>query len=446
RLRPDHRRRQRPLRPDRPQGGQLRRWIRLQHARLDRGSEEGEGDLVPLPPVRRAAGAADGAGQRGGARRPARGRDGEVVPGDAGALADGAADAQVVLQRGPGRPGRSAGAGRQRHPALLHDRGGEGGARRVQGEAESRLRQVPAAAVMEPLARTAPAPVGMRVWLMAARPRTLTAAVVPVLVGTAVAAANGGFHPLPALAAFLAAICIQIGTNFANDFHDFERGADTHERLGPVRVTQSGLVAPRTVRSAALLVFGGAFVLGIYLAVVGGWPILLTGLASIAAGWAYTGGPWPFGYHGLGDLFVFVFFGLVATAGTVYVQLRAVPTAAWIAAVPVGSLATAILVVNNLRDIATDGRAGKRTLAVRLGPAATRAEYVLLLAVAFAAPFALLPFAGRWALLPLAAMPLAAAPLRLVFRGHGAELNAALGGTARLHLAYGALLAAGLVL
>jgi 1,4-dihydroxy-2-naphthoate polyprenyltransferase len=299
---------------------------------------------------------------------------------------------------------------------------------------------------MEPLARTAPPPVGIRVWLMAARPRTLTAAVAPVLVGTAVAAAHGGFRPLPALAALLTAMCLQIGTNFANDYHDFQRGADTHERVGPRRVTQSGLVAPRTVRSAALGTFAVAFVIGIYLAVVGGWPILITGLASIAAGWAYTGGPWPFGYHGLGDLFVFVFFGLVATAGTTYVQLHAVPPPAWIAAVPVGALATAILVVNNLRDIATDSRAGKRTLAVRLGPAGTRVEYVVLLAVAFATPFALLPLARPWALLPLAALPLAIAPLRLVFRGQGAELNAALGATARLHLAYGALLALGLVL
>ena len=299
---------------------------------------------------------------------------------------------------------------------------------------------------MEPLARTAPPPVGIRVWLLAARPRTLTAAVVPVVVGTAVAAAYGGFRPLPALAALLTAMCIQIGTNFANDFHDFQRGADTHERVGPQRVTQSGLVAPRTVRAAALGTFGVALVIGIYLAVVGGWPILITGLASIAAGWAYTGGPWPFGYHGLGDLFVFVFFGLVATAGTTYVQLHAVPPPAWIAAVPVGALATAILVVNNLRDIATDARAGKRTLAVRLGPDATRVEYVVLLVLALAAPFALLPFARPWVLLPLAAFPLAAGPLRLVFRGQGAELNAALGATARLHLAYGALLALGLVL
>jgi 1,4-dihydroxy-2-naphthoate polyprenyltransferase len=299
---------------------------------------------------------------------------------------------------------------------------------------------------MEPLARTAAPPVPLRVWLLAARPRTLTAAVAPVLVGTAVAAAQGGFRPLPALAALLTAMCLQIGTNFANDYHDFQRGADTHERVGPKRVTQSGLVAPRTVRAAALATFAVAFVIGIYLAAVGGWPIALTGLASIAAGWAYTGGPWPFGYHGLGDAFVFVFFGLVATVGTTYVQLHGAPTAAWIAAVPVGAIATAILVVNNLRDIATDARAGKRTLAVRLGPAGTRAEYVLLLAVAFAAPFALLPFARPWVLLPLAALPLAAAPMRLVLRGQGAELNSALGGTARLHLAYGALLALGLLL
>ena len=286
----------------------------------------------------------------------------------------------------------------------------------------------------------------LRIWSLAARPRTLTAAVAPVLVGTAAAAAYGAMRPLPALAALLAAVCIQIGTNFANDYHDFQRGADTHDRLGPRRVTQSGLVPPRTVRAAALCTFGVAFVIGIYLAVVGGWPILVTGLASIAAGWAYTGGPWPFGYHGLGDVFVFIFFGLVATAGTTYVQMHGVPTASWIAALPVGALATAILAVNNLRDIATDARAGKRTLAVRLGPNGTRAEYVLLLIVAFATPFALLPFARPWVLLPLVAIPLAVAPLRLVFHSQGAELNAALAGTARLHLVYGVLLAAGLVL
>jgi 1,4-dihydroxy-2-naphthoate polyprenyltransferase len=300
--------------------------------------------------------------------------------------------------------------------------------------------------VTEPLAPPFAPPSGLRVWLLAARPRTLTAAVAPVLVGTAVAAASGGFRPLPALAALLTAMCLQIGTNFANDYHDFQRGADTHERVGPKRVTQSGLVAPRTVRAAALGMFAGALALGTYLAAIGGWPILVTGLASIAAGWAYTGGPWPFGYHGLGDVFVFVFFGLVATVGTTYVQLHAAPRGAWIAAVPVGALATAILVVNNLRDIATDKRAGKHTLAVRLGRGGTRVEYVLLLGAAFAAPFALLPVAGMSVLLPMVALPLVVQPLRIVLRGEGAELNAALGGTARLHLVYGVLLALGLVL
>jgi 1,4-dihydroxy-2-naphthoate octaprenyltransferase len=285
---------------------------------------------------------------------------------------------------------------------------------------------------------------GLGVWLLAARPRTLTAAVTPVLVGSAVAASQGGFRPLPALAALLSAISLQIGTNFANDYHDFERGADTAERVGPRRVTQSGLVAPRTVRAAAMGMFAVAFVLGIYLTLVGGWPILVVGIASIAAGWAYTGGPWPFGYHGLGEVFVFVFFGLVAVTGTVYVQLLAVPPAAWIAAVPVGALATAILVVNNLRDIVTDAKAGKRTLATRIGERATRAQYVVLLAIAFAVPILLLPAAGFWALLPVAALPLAIAPLRAVARRSGAELNPALGGTARLLLVYGLLLAIGL--
>ena len=287
---------------------------------------------------------------------------------------------------------------------------------------------------------------GIGVWVLAARPRTLTAAVVPVVVGTAVAAAGGGMRLVPAFAALLSAICIQIGTNLANDYHDFQRGADTHERVGPRRVTQSGLIAPRTVRAAALAAFGAAALLGAYLAAVGGWPILMTGVLSILSGWLYTGGPWPLGYHGLGDVFVFVFFGLVATAGTIYVQMRSVPTAGWIAAVPIGALATAILVVNNLRDIATDAKAGKRTLAVRLGRGATRVEYLALLAVAFAAPFALLPFARGWVLLPLAALPLAIPPLRLVLRAEGAALNEALGATARLQLAYGALLAAGLLL
>jgi len=293
----------------------------------------------------------------------------------------------------------------------------------------------------EPLELTRP---GLAVWVLAARPRTLTAAVTPVVVGTAVAASQGSFRPLPALAALLSAMSLQIGTNLANDYHDFERGADTAERVGPRRVTQSGLVPPRTVRAAAIGMFALAFAVGIYLTVAGGWPILVVGIASIAAGWAYTGGPWPLGYHGLGDAFVFVFFGLVAVTGTVYVQSHSVPAAAWIAAVPVGALATAILVVNNLRDIVTDAKAGKRTLATRIGVRRTRAQYVLLLALAFAAPFLLARAATSWALLPLAALPLAIPPLRAVLRRTGAALNPALGATARLQIVYGMLLAIGL--
>ena len=281
----------------------------------------------------------------------------------------------------------------------------------------------------------------LAVWLLAARPRTLTAAVAPVVVGSALAHRLGGFRAGPALAALASSILIQIGTNLANDYSDFKRGADTADRVGPRRVTQSGLVAPATVKRAALICFGLAAVIGAWLAAVSGWPILLVGLASIASGWLYTGGPWPLGYHGLGDLFVFLFFGLVATAGTVYVQLLRLPPEAWLAAVPVGCFATAILVVNNLRDRVTDAAAGKRTLAVKLGAAATRAEYLLLAIIAFATiPF--LP--GRP--LALLALPLLWPPLRRVFQQDGAALNPALGETARLQLAAAVLMAAGLLL
>ena len=281
----------------------------------------------------------------------------------------------------------------------------------------------------------------LAVWLLAARPRTLTAAVAPVVVGSALAHRLGGFRAGPALAALASSILIQIGTNLANDYSDFKRGADTADRVGPRRVTQSGLVAPATVKRAALICFGLAAVIGAWLAAVSGWPILLVGLASIASGWLYTGGPWPLGYHGLGDLFVFLFFGLVATAGTVYVQLLRLPPEAWLAAVPVGCFATAILVVNNLRDRVTDAAAGKRTLAVKLGATATRAEYLLLAIIAFATiPF--LP--GRP--LALLALPLLWPPLRRVFQQDGAALNPALGETARLQLAAAALMAAGLLL
>ncbi|MFN2547185.1 MAG: 1,4-dihydroxy-2-naphthoate polyprenyltransferase [Myxococcales bacterium] len=273
------------------------------------------------------------------------------------------------------------------------------------------------------------------VWLTAARPRTLAASVAPVVVGTAIAASIDSFRPSAALLALFGSLSIQIGTNLANDYSDFKRGADA-DRVGPQRVTQSGLVKPSTVKNAALAAFGLAMVFGLTLAVLSGWPIVVIGIASIAAGWLYTGGPWPLGYHGLGDLFVFIFFGLVATCGTVYAEALEVPAQAWIAGAAMGALSTAILVVNNLRDRATDARVGKNTLAVKIGARATRVEYVVLLTLAFGLALAL---KGRpW---PLVALPLALQPLRRVLRSDGAALNPALGETARLQLVFAALLA-----
>jgi 1,4-dihydroxy-2-naphthoate octaprenyltransferase len=291
---------------------------------------------------------------------------------------------------------------------------------------------------------TAPHP--LQIAALAIRPRTLSCAVVPVLVGTALAWRNGSARLGAALACLICSALIQIGTNLVNDYADAERGADTADRLGPTRVTQSGLARPRAVKLWAAATFAAAIVPGAYLVALGGWPILIAGLLSVASGYAYTAGPYPLGYHGLGDLFVLVFFGFVATLGCYWVQAGPPPPALWLAAMPVGALATAILAVNNLRDAPTDALAGKRTLAVRLGIGAARAEYAGLLAAAFGAPIALVALhqAGPWALLPLLAMPLAVRPLRLVLRASGGALNEALGATARLHLIAGALLALGL--
>lgn len=291
----------------------------------------------------------------------------------------------------------------------------------------------------------------LRSWWLAIRAATLSAAVVPVLVGSAVAARQDAFSPVTALAALGAALLIQIGTNLVNDVADFERGADTAERRGPTRVTQSGLLAPRQVRTAAGCAFGLAALIGCYLIARGGWPIAVLGSAAIVSGWAYTGGPWPLGYHGLGDPFVFGFFGVAAVIGTAYVQTGDASALALAASLPVGALATAILVVNNTRDAASDRRAGKRTLAVRLGTAAARGEYALLLALAYAVPAALLAGAaglqvGAAALLPFATFPWAARlSVRMCGAADGPAFNAILRDTARLHLAFGALLAIGLL-
>jgi 1,4-dihydroxy-2-naphthoate octaprenyltransferase len=228
-----------------------------------------------------------------------------------------------------------------------------------------------------------------QIWLLAARPKTLWASIAPVIVGCSVAWRDGVFHWPSALAALAGGVLIQIGTNLANDLFDHLHGADTHERTGPVRVTQSGLATPAQVRNAMIAIFGLAFLIGIYLVSRGGWPIVWIGLFSIASAILYTGGPYPLGYHGWGDLFVFIFFGPVAVVGTYYVQAHAAPPAIWWASVPMGVLATAVLVVNNLRDLNTDRRAGKHTLAVKLGRYGTIGEYATLLIVAALAPGAM---------------------------------------------------------
>ncbi len=210
----------------------------------------------------------------------------------------------------------------------------------------------------------------VHIWVMAARPRTLPASVAPVLVGTSLALGAGHFNALAFVAALLGAMLIQVGTNLSNDYSDARRGADTEDRLGPVRVTAGGLVPPRQVLIATYATFGLAVLCGAYLIAIAGWGLLAVGAASILAGILYTGGPRPYGYEGLGELFVFLFFGLVAVVGSWYVQVQTLPWEPFVVAVPVGLLAAAILVVNNLRDIETDRRAGKRTLAVRLGAAA----------------------------------------------------------------------------
>jgi len=291
-------------------------------------------------------------------------------------------------------------------------------------------------------------PSAIKTWLMAIRVPTLPAAVVPVLVGSATALADGFFKPFAFLAALLASLLIQIGTNLANDYFDAQKGADTAERMGPVRVTQSGLIAPGTVRNAMLLCFALAALCGAYLIAVGGWPILLIGLLAIASGILYTGGPFPLGYNGLGDIFTFIFFGAVAVVGTDYLHSGAFRGVAFLASLPVGMLVTAIIVVNNLRDAPTDRKAGKRTLAVIFGERFARTEYALLVIGAYL----ILPVIWMWGggspfcLIAWLSLPLAMPLLDTVGKERGRALNAALRGTARLHMLFGALLTLGLLL
>jgi len=294
----------------------------------------------------------------------------------------------------------------------------------------------------------APAVPRLRAWLLAARPKTLPAAVAPVVVGTAAAFGDRAFAALPALAALAGALLLQIGVNLANDYFDHRAGIDAPDRKGPLRVTQAGLIPPRQVRLAMASSLAAAALVGVYLIARGGVPILVVGVASILSALAYSGGPWPLASHGVADLFVFVFFGPVAVCGTYFVQSGTLAPAPAAAAIAPGLLITAILVVNNLRDIATDQRAGKRTLAVRLGVRGSLAEYLLLLAGAYLLPPLLLAFGvrGPLILLPLLSLPLALPLVKTLATRHedGPAMNAALAGTARLALVHSTLLAAGL--
>ncbi|MBI2306746.1 MAG: 1,4-dihydroxy-2-naphthoate polyprenyltransferase [Rhodocyclales bacterium] len=303
---------------------------------------------------------------------------------------------------------------------------------------------------LPPAAASAVRPSPRQAWWLALRPKTLSVSIAPVLAGSALAfAESGGWLLWPALVAALAAMLIQVGTNLHNDVSDFERGADTPERLGPPRATAMGWLSAAAVRRAAWLAFALAFLLGIALVVRGGWPIVAIGIASLLAGWAYTGGPRPIAYTPFGELFVLAFFGLAAVGGSYYLQALSLSPAAIVAALMLGAFAAAVISVNNTRDLATDARAGKRTLAVHLGRAGMDRVYAAELALPFAA-LPLLAFLGGhgvWLALPCLAAP-AALCLARRFRNEpaGPGFNALLAETARLQAVFAALLALALVL
>ena len=284
-----------------------------------------------------------------------------------------------------------------------------------------------------------------QMWLNAARPKTLAAGAAPVAAGTAIAAADGALQWAPACACMAGSILIQIGCNFANDYFDHKKGADTADRVGPARAVAEGWITPRTMALASGLSLLLAFVVGLYLIHVGGWPILAIGIASLICAVAYTGGPMPLAYVGLGDLFVLIFFGLAAVVGTYWVQHLSAPLHIWIAGASLGLLATAILVVNNLRDRHTDKLAAKRTLAVRFGATAARWEYTLLQAGAFGAVgvLVLLESVSPWWMLSWLVIPLAIGENRAIWTKDGTDLNPHLGGAARVELLFGLLLSAG---
>jgi 1,4-dihydroxy-2-naphthoate polyprenyltransferase len=286
----------------------------------------------------------------------------------------------------------------------------------------------------------------LKIWLLAARPRTLTAAVIPVMIGSALAFRDGFFNPTVALVALLCAFLLQIGSNLANDLFDYLSGADTRERKGPMRVVASGLVTPAQMKIALVVVFGLAFLFGLYLINIGGWPILVIGIASIIVAITYTGGPYPLGYYGWGDLMVFLFFGLIGTVGTYYVQTLQLSLTAFLVSIPVGALITNILIVNNYRDVETDAKAGKRTTAVIFGKKFARGEFAILLFSAYGIPLFIWLFSdmSAWILLPFFSFPLGLRVLAMMTTLQGRELNLALEQTAKLVALYGILFAIGI--
>ena len=284
-------------------------------------------------------------------------------------------------------------------------------------------------------------------WLLAVRVKTLPAAISPVILGTALSYHDGIFYHFIFFMTLLAAVLIQVGANFANDVYDFEKGSDRADRLGPQRATQSGLISPADMNKAMWKIFALAIGVGFYLAYVGGWPIVIIGLASIAAGIAYTGGPYPLGYHGFGDIFVFLFFGLIAVPGTYYLQTGSVTEfSLWLGAV-MGMLATAILVVNNLRDRDADIISGKKTLAVRFGETFSKIQFILLVMLPFLLPFHLWRQWNKMSfLLTLFTLPIAVHLIIQLFNNTGADLNKVLASTARFLFIFTLLLSAGLII
>jgi 1,4-dihydroxy-2-naphthoate octaprenyltransferase len=291
----------------------------------------------------------------------------------------------------------------------------------------------------------APQPTFFQIWWMAIRPKTLPASTAGVIAGSVLAFRDGTFQPALALAAVIVAMCLQIGSNLANDVFDFERGADSARKFGPLRVTQAGLLTPRQVKAGMFVVFAIATLCGLYLAFHAGWVAVWIGLAAIVSAIAYTGGPFPLAYYGLGDLFVFIFFGVASVAGTYFVQAGSVSPAAWWMSLPVGLIIVAILVVNNLRDIDSDRAAKKHTLAVRLGAGFSRGEYLVCIAAAYIslAGFAAAGIVPAWGLFGWLSLPLAWKNVHIVFTQKDAALNKALAGTGQLSFVFSLLFALG---